>query len=303
MSALRQWVRQWVRRWAFGLTITAGLSLAIPGVASEGNAQSPADDAPRFHQGHEDGWFWYKDPLPLPPPPPKPPTDPKEPPPRPVVASAKPLDPLVGKFESYKDALTKARIKAFFEPTPENVTRYAELQTDLVRRSSDVSDVWQRVIWANPQFDFTQERPVTRLGLDAYEAKAAGLKRSTFDTLAATSVIYFFFRSDCPYCHQFAPTLARFAAATGITVFPITLDGGTLPDYPNPQRDNGMAATLGVTSWPAVFLGEPAKRQISPIGFGVMSEMELAERLVQIVNPPSAVAGAATPRQAFDFRD
>jgi conjugal transfer pilus assembly protein TraF len=242
----------------YAIAIAIGLSLAMGVAAADRDGESLGDDGPRFHQGREDGWFWYKDP----PPPPKPPKDAKEPPPSPVAA--KPADPLLTQFERYKEALTQARIKAFFEPTPENVARYAELQTDLVRRSSDVSDVWQRVVWANPQFDFTQERPVTRLGLDAYEANAAGLKRSTFDALAASSVIYFFFRSDCPYCHQFAPTLARFSQATGIKVFPVTLDGGNLPDFPYPQRDNGMAANLNVTSWPAVFLGEPAKRQITP---------------------------------------
>lgn len=265
-------------------------------LVSLANVAPAADDDTdaNFYGRREDGWFWYKDP---PPPPKKPEIAPKE------AAPPAASDPLLTKFEDYKKALTSARIKAFFEPTPANVSQYAALQTDLVRKANDVSDVWQRVIWANPQFDFTQERPVDRLGLNAYEAKSAALKHTTLEHLASTSVIYFFFRSDCPYCHEFAPVLARFSATTGIKVFPITLDGGSLPDYPHPTRDNGMASNLQVTSWPAVFLGEPAKRQITPIGYGSMSEMELAERLVQIVNPPSTTVDDATPRQAFNFRE
>jgi conjugal transfer pilus assembly protein TraF len=248
------------------------------------------DDQPNFYRSREDGWFWYKDP-----PPPKPKED--APPP---TAATPAVDPLLTKFDAYKKALEQARVTAFFEPTPRNVGRYATLQTDLVRRSSEVSDVWQRVIWANPQFDFTQERPVNRAALNAYEAKADATKRNTMERLATSAVLYFFFRSDCPYCHEFAPTLARFSRLSGISVFPITLDGGVLPEYPRPLHDNGIAANVGVTSWPALYLAEPGKRQITPVGFGVMSELDLAERLVQIINPPSSTVDAGTPRQAFN---
>jgi conjugal transfer pilus assembly protein TraF len=254
---------------------------------------APTDDAPseNYYRNHERGWFWYEDP----------PAEVKaEPAAQPAAVKTPTQDEaMMAKFEAYKKAIEKARVAAFLEPTPQNLTRYAELQTELVRKANEASDVWQRVIWANPQFDFTQERPVTRLGLNAYEESANKVKRATFGRLAATGVLYFFFRSDCPYCHEFAPTLAHFAQETGIKVFPVTLDGGSLPDFPRPKKDNGMAATLGVTSWPALFLGEPAKGVITPVGFGVMSDTELAERLSEIANPSSPSIGAATPTQPF----
>ena len=257
--------------------------------AADTSYDAPAET---YYRGHERGWFWYEDP----PPPSK---DAVPAPPRSAAAAKAPEDAVMVRFEAYKQAIEKARVVAFFEPSPQNLKHYAALQTDLVKRSSEAADVWQRVIWANPQYDFTQERPVTRQGLNAYEEKANKAKIATFERLAATGVLYFFFRSDCPYCHEFAPTLANFSRATGIRVFPVSLDGKGLPDFPRPYVDNGIAGTLGVKSWPALFIGEPSKGVITPVGFGVMSETELAERLTEILNPSSPAVGAATPARPF----
>ena len=257
--------------------------------AADTSYDAPAET---YYRGHERGWFWYEDP----PPPSK---DAVPAPPRSAAAAKAPEDAVMVRFEAYKQAIEKARVVAFFEPSPQNLKHYAALQTDLVKRSSEAADVWQRVIWANPQYDFTQERPVTRQGLNAYEEKANKAKIATFERLAATGVLYFFFRSDCPYCHEFAPTLANFSRATGIRVFPVSLDGKGLPDFPRPYVDNGIAGTLGVKSWPALFIGEPSKGVITPVGFGVTSEPELPHRLPPVLNPPSPAVGAATPSRPF----
>jgi conjugal transfer pilus assembly protein TraF len=170
-------------------------------------------------------------------------------------------------------------------PTPDNVRHYVELQTKLVKRTSEVADAFQRVVWANPQFDFTQQRPVVNTGLRAYDLQQQETKRQTFDRLAQNSVFYFFFRGDCPYCHAFAPTLQNFAQATGIHVFAISVDGGSLPQFPYPHADNGIGDRLGVTMVPALFLATPATGDIVPVGFGALSDTELAERLVSLANP------------------
>lgn len=267
---------------AIVVAVCAACSAGADLVAGEGS-EMPA----HYYDSRERGWFWYEDP------PPK-----RDPVPIPEAGSP-PAGEAVQRLEAYKAVIQEARARAFLEPTPENLQRVAELQTRMVKRASDAADVWQRVIWANPQYDFTLERPVTRVGLDAYNAKAAGQKRATFEKMAAENVLYFFFRSDCPYCHAFAPVLAAFTRATGIRVFPVSLDGAGLPDYPAPNVDNGISRTLGVDTVPALFLADPARGRISPVGYGVMSEMELAERLVALANPPSASVRAATPAQSF----
>lgn len=67
-----------------------------------------------------------------------------------------------------------------------------------------------------------------------------------------------------------------------MTVLAISLDGGTLPDYPDARPDNGMAARLNATAVPALYLTAPARREIRPVGFGLMSMSDLLERVAAL---------------------
>jgi len=248
------------------------------------------DTVKPFHGSREEGWFWYQDP--------EPPKPVEEQPvvPQPAVPPAAPKSEALQAFDKFKQSIEDAKNTMIAVPSPENVRHYVELQTKLVKRSSEVADAFQRVVWANPQFDFTQERPVVNTGLRVYEQAQQETKRQTFERLANNNVFYFFFRGDCPYCHAFAPVLLGFAQATGIKIFPISVDGGGLPEFPQPHKDNGIADRLGVNMVPALFLATPATGDIVPVGFGALSATELEERLVAIANPAATKSVmAATP--------
>lgn len=46
--------------------------------------------------------------------------------------------------------------------------------------------------------------------------------------------IVFFFGGSCGYCHTFAPKLTRFASDSGLFVYPYSVDGGVLQQFPQP---------------------------------------------------------------------
>lgn len=280
--------------------IAVAMTLASLTVHAEDrlDPDSQGDDRsahPYFSGAREEGWFWYHDPVPV--------VDP----PKPTVEENRTSSPSPGAetvprsdalqaFDKFKQSVEDAKDTMIAVPTPENVRHYVELQTKLVKRASEVADAFQRIVWANPQFDFTQQRPVVGTALRAYDMQQQETKRQTFDRLAQNSVFYFFFRGDCPYCHAFAPTLLNFAQATGINVFPISVDGGNLPQFPSPHRDNGIGDRLGVNMVPALFLATPATDDIVPVGFGALSDTDLAERLISLANPGATQAvTAATP--------
>lgn len=273
---------------------------ALVAILAAGGAVALEPASPyNYFDDRERGWFWYEDPVPAP-------IDEEEPE-APPAASAPALDPnsdeaMIARMEAFQKRVQASRARAFFNPTDANVREMAALQTSFVQRSSDVADVWQRTIWANPQFDFTLERPVNPLGIAAYEQENRDKRASTLERVSESHVFYFFFKSDCPYCHAFAPTLAAFATAAGIQVFPVSLDGGALPEYPVAARDNGMAATLGVETVPALFLADPLAGTIMPVGYGVLNVDELAQRVVAIVNESPAAVRAATPVRQLSER-
>lgn len=233
------------------------------------------------------GWHFYEDPAP----------EQEVETPKPEKRSAAPAVepprlPELVEFERLQKTLEEYRKIAIVAPTEANVRRYMELEARIVAQASRFSDVAQRVAWASPELDPTlQGRPVNAKALEVFEQEQLTSRARSIATLGKDHVLFFFFRSDCPYCHAFAPTLAAFQARHGINVVAISVDGGPMSAFPDARRDNGIARTLNVTQVPAVFLAQPFTGKISPVGFGVLSESQLLERI--------SIVSAASPDPAL----
>ena len=163
--------------------------------------------------------------------------------------------------------------------TPENLKNYIASQEAMMDRASVFSDVWRRVIWTNPELNYQLRNPSNNAAIQVHDAQRALKETETLASLNRDWGLFFIFRSDCPYCHRLTPTLKFLSEQYGIVVFPISLDGGGLPEYPNPSRDNGLAASLGVSVVPLVVLGNVKDHRLIPIGSGVLSAQEIVERI------------------------
>lgn len=164
--------------------------------------------------------------------------------------------------------------------TPEAVREYMEVQRFAMDRASRFSDVFRRTVWTNPDLDYSlQSRPTNAVAVTGYDAQRDARKRGASEQLAQTHGLFFFFRGDCAYCHQLAPTLRMYQRQYGVEVFPISMDGGKLPDFPNARADNGASQNLGVSTVPAVFLADKRTGKVQPIGYGVMALEELVNRV------------------------
>lgn len=270
--------------------VYALLALAWHGVAS-------ADDAPqRFWSDTWRGWHFYEIP------------EIEAPPPAPIKPPSKPLAPKVAKapelveFERLQKTLEEVRNIAIMRPTEGNVRRYMELEAQVVARASAFADVAQRVAWMTPELDPTlQGRPVNAKAVEVYDQQQSADRARSISALGRDHVLIFFFRSDCPYCHAFAPTLAAFQARYGIKVEAVSVDGGPMPGFDGARRDNGIATALRVTQVPAVYLAQPFTGRIAPIGFGVLSESQLLERIA-VVSAPGPEGAAASPSRLLTAR-
>ncbi|TFI46458.1 redoxin domain-containing protein [Diaphorobacter sp. DS2] len=285
-----------MKRFAFPISVRLALALLLG--AGGASAQDAQGTVSRYWSDNWRGWHFYEDPLP----------EERERPPLPdkVVPSAPPVPPSKApelvEFERLQKTLEETRNIAIMRPTEANVRRYMELESQVVARASYFADVAQRVAWATPELDPTlQGRPVNAKALEVFElTQQAGRSRAIAD-LGKDHVLFFFYRSDCPYCHAFAPTLAAFQARHGIQIVAVSLDGGPMPGFPEARPDNGIATTLKVTQVPAVFLAQPFTGKITPIGFGVLSESQLLERLA-IVSTPQGEAMLPSAMRQIDLR-
>jgi conjugal transfer pilus assembly protein TraF len=182
-------------------------------------------------------------------------------------------------LKKLRETVEQKRALAILKPTPENLKSYIVAQEALMDRASVFSDVWRRVIWANPDLNYQLRNPSNNAAIQVRDSDRARKETQTLSAIAKEWGLFFIFRSDCPYCHRLAPTLKYLSEQFGLTVFPVSLDGGGLPDFPQPARDNGMSAALGVSVVPMVVLGNIKDRRLIPLGSGVLSAQDIVERI------------------------
>lgn len=193
-------------------------------------------------------------------------------------------------FELLQKSIDQARKVAIMNPTEANLKRYIELQEVAMTKSATFTDQWQRVIWQNPQLDYSQHgRPTNQLATQQYDHTRQQQKADAIKQLAGENGILFVFRSDCPYCHAMAPIMKQFAETYGVRVMPVTLDGRGINLFPNALPDNGIAAKLNVQSVPAIYIMDTKTNQFKPIGFGVMAQTTLEDRFLAYARPVGTV--------------
>ncbi len=265
-----------------------GLALATAGAvaATQGPEEVPASDFPAAPDPRA-GWHFYRDP--------------------PQVRAARPVARTPSAADEERDALARfrqlqkevedRRALAVISPTEPNVRRYMELEAKVVGNASLFADIARRIAWAHPELDpSTQGRPVNATALEVFEQARTRENASVLAQVAKEHVLMFFFRGSCGYCHAMAPVLDAFRKRHGIKLVPISMDGGRLAAFPDARSDNGAVRALKVERVPALFLAQPYTGRIEPVGFGVLSEAQLAERIVTLFEGRD---GKNTPRQEF----
>lgn len=232
-----------------------------------------AQDGPPFYGRGAEGWFWYA----------PEPSDSEETAasPRPQTPAADPSEPRPLSAAWLRAHLDHYRQQAIDTPTPTQVALYLYLQRLALDKASRFSEVYQQVVQDDPYLDETTRRPVGTYGrlLD----RVAGMARDTvLRDLATQAGLWFFYRSDCPYCAAQVPVLRILARQHGFPIQAIALDGRPLPDgaFPDARRDTGQAARLGVVSTPALFLVRPPDG-IRPLAQGLLSLQDLEQRLLR----------------------
>ena len=257
-----------------------GLGLVIVGAACAASAGPEG-----FYTGKSQGWFWYRhDPKP---PPPLEPVAPPLPAPAPTAGpppEAPAPQPVPLSAAWMREHLDRYRDRAIDDPTPENVAAFFYLQRVVLDKSSTFAKVAARVVQGNPDLDEITQRPTATFGANLANKTAGDARDAVLGRIARLAVVWFFFRSDCPYCEAQAPLLERMAQRYGFTVLPISLDGKPLPSgaFATFRADAGQGQALGVRATPTMFLVHPAPDgpTVAPVAQGLLSLAQLQERFV-----------------------
>lgn len=230
---------------------------------------SPVIFADSFWSEHAMGWHWYQDPS-------------KGSPEKTPVLT----DPIT-EMEDLQHQVKQSLDQAVLYPTLENVENYIQLQNKISLQANRFAQVWKTVLLKSPEMDFSLKHPTNGIGKQVYLDLNHEQEEQALHHLSIHSGLFFFYRSTCPYCQRFAPIVRNFSQRYGISVIPVTTDGVSLPDFPHSRTDQGQAAQLGVTVEPALFTVDPTLNRILPVGYGLMSEDELRQRLLEMAEQDS----------------
>ena len=184
--------------------------------------------------------------------------------------------------EAFRQRLEEQRLLAVYAPTRENVMEYQQLQWQATSRAATFSDHWRRNTWGNSELDYTVQRPVAQYARHAWLDERGDELSQTLSNMSDNYGLFYFYRSDCPYCQRFSPVLRGFADQFGVEVRAISVDGGPMDDFPNARRDEGQFARLlqgQPAVVPAVLLLNTETNEPQWITFGLISGQELAERI------------------------
>ena len=248
-------------------------------------ALSPPILATSFYDDQARGWFWYEEkkvapdveeiePVLVPAPPIVEPI---------LPVPAQVITPILSPSEQLKAqgvALENAMATAILTPTPENYVNYLALSKAVQAQSQTFATGFSQAITQNPTYDYSLESPNNAQAIIANNEQSNEDNNAVITAMAEETALLFFFRSDCPYCHRFAPIVKKFSGFFGFTVIPISLDNKGLPEYPYPKENLQLVHQLDIKVVPAVALMKPSTNELAIVGFGYSDWTSLIKRML-----------------------
>ncbi len=174
------------------------------------------------------------------------------------------------------------KARAVLYPNEENVKEYMLLQQRLLNQASYFSDVWRRVIWSHPELDYTQKRPTSNLGSNIWRRERDDRMVRAIKNINKRYGIFFIYSTTCDFCKKFGEILYDFKNNFAVEIKGISIDGRFLPNWErNSFVNRGHLESLGInyTLVPITVLFDMEKSSIIPIGYGLMTQDDLMERI------------------------
>ena len=247
-----------------GMWAMAALPTASSAAAGEWRSWCGGDGAPL-------GWHFYCDRA----------QAPEDAPAREAAPAAPAPDGATERVLAMRRALKEARAKAVLEPSTGNVRAYLALQRETLAKAAAFSDAFRRTVWATPALDYTLIRPVGALAKRVWSDERRRVRDATLAGLGERYGLIYLGDGACAACRVAGPLLRAFAVRHGLDVLAVSMTGGALAGFPHAVPDRGRAARLGLSGapLPAVVLFDTETRAVVPVGFGVLAEDQLAERI------------------------
>ena len=182
--------------------------------------------------------------------------------------------------------LEELKAKAILEPSPDNIIAYVRYQREQLDRATTFADVWERAIWQHPDLDYTLQRPVSTLGKTAWLEQRKSDREAVIASLSERYGLFFFYSSSCGACEIFAPLVRSLTDKYHLSVLPVSMDGGATRAFPRYVVNQGQYEKMGLEGGqvPALVLFDTYLKKPIPIGYGIMAEDEVINRIFTLTS-------------------
>ena len=129
------------------------------------------------------------------------------------------------------------------------------------------------------------QRPVSTLGKRAWIDQRKTDRDLAMARLSERYGVFYFYASSCGACDIFGPILKAVSDKYGLSVLAVSMDGGPSSTFPNHVVDAGQYERLGLGTdrqVPALVLFDALTKQPMPIGYGILSQDEIMDRVFQL---------------------
>jgi conjugal transfer pilus assembly protein TraF len=194
--------------------------------------------------------------------------------------------PAADRLKAITAQLEEMKAKAILEPSSENVSAYIRFQREQLNRASTFADLWQRAIWQNPDLDYTLQRPINSVAKRTWSDQRKGDRERVLASISQRYGVFYFYSSGCAACEVFSPIMKGVADRFGMTVMAVSMDGGPSTTFPNYLVNTGQYEQMGLSGGqvPALVLFDTQTKQPMPIGYGVMTQDEVMDRIFTLTN-------------------
>lgn len=181
-----------------------------------------------------------------------------------------------------RENLPKFRDRAIDNASPENLRAYFYLQRYAMDKAETFAYASQKIVINDPILDANIRRPISTYGSRAVDDAARKKMNELALRLAGEAGIWYFYRSDCPYCEKQNPVLKRLEKRLGLAILPIALDNKPMPDgmFPEFVSDNGHASTLGISVTPSIIMVKKPD-QFVMVSAGLVTDNEFIKRMIE----------------------
>lgn len=186
-------------------------------------------------------------------------------------------------LKEVQEEVERLRAVAVMRPTEANIYAYLQANEYILSKSAYFADVARRVVWQNPDVDANAKKPIASYASQQGRDRQKDAAKVNMYAIGKDHGLLFFFRSDCPYCHDMAPVVKALSDSYGVPILAVSMDGGPLPAFPRAKRDNGISAFVtsgrGIQTVPSLYLVSNDKKRVLLVGTGALAADEVTERI------------------------